>query len=197
MERRQNFWTASCIYKQLRQEINVIELSDEEQFAKAKTLAICESTWNGDPVYRNDRQERRLPFCLRRRFNARDGKQSTEVYLKMGASGVNQWKIGEVKITRVVESEGPWDGSIILPDGTAENVRKESDWLYPVFADENGKLRMAIQALVIESQGKRIIVDTCIGNDKVRSNPEWNKLQLPFLQDLEKIGSPRESIDSV
>ena len=40
------------------------------------------------------------------------------------------------------------------------------------------------------------MVDTCIGNDKVRTNPEWNKLQLPFLKDLEKIGSPRESIDS-
>ena len=41
------------------------------------------------------------------------------------------------------------------------------------------------------------MVDTCIGNDKVRTNPEWNKLQLPFLKDLEKIGSPRESIDRV
>ncbi len=106
----------------------------------------------------------------------------------MEASSVNQWKIGDVKITRVVESEGPWDGTFILPNGTAENVQKESDWLYPIFSDENGKIRMAIQALVIESQGKRIIVDTCIGNDKVRSNPEWNKLQLPFLQDLQKIG---------
>jgi glyoxylase-like metal-dependent hydrolase (beta-lactamase superfamily II) len=115
----------------------------------------------------------------------------------MAASGVNSWKIGEVKITRVVESEGPWDGTFILPNGTAENVRKESDWLFPVFSDENGKLRMAIQALVIESQGKRIIVDTCIGNDKVRSNPEWNKQQLPFLQDLQKIGCPREAVDRV
>jgi glyoxylase-like metal-dependent hydrolase (beta-lactamase superfamily II) len=65
------------------------------------------------------------------------------------------------------------------------------------FSDEDGKLRMAIQALVIESQGKRIIVDTCIGNEKVRSNPEWNKLQLPFLQDLQKIGCSREAVDRV
>jgi glyoxylase-like metal-dependent hydrolase (beta-lactamase superfamily II) len=115
----------------------------------------------------------------------------------MEAGGVNQWKIGDVKITRVVESEGPWDGTFILPNGTAENVKKESDWLYPAFSDENGKLRMVIQALVIESQGKRIIVDTCIGNDKVRSNPEWNKLQLPFLQDLQKIACSREAIDRV
>jgi glyoxylase-like metal-dependent hydrolase (beta-lactamase superfamily II) len=56
---------------------------------------------------------------------------------------------------------------------------------------------MSIQALIIESLGKKIIVDTCIGNDKVRSNPEWNKLQLPFLDDLKKAGYPRESIDRV
>ena len=73
---------------------------------------------------------------------------------------MNQWKIGDVKITRVVESEGPWDGTFILPNGTAENIKKESDWLYPAFSDENGQLRLAIQSLVIESKGKRIIVDT-------------------------------------
>src|SRR5258708_25646068 len=105
----------------------------------------------------------------------------------MECSGVNPWKIGDVKIARVVESEEPRDGTFILPNGTAENVQKESDWLYPSFSDENGKLRLAIQALVIESQGKRIIVYTCIGNEKGRSNPESNKLQSPFLQDLEQI----------
>jgi glyoxylase-like metal-dependent hydrolase (beta-lactamase superfamily II) len=110
---------------------------------------------------------------------------------------VNQWTIGDVKITRIVESEGPWDGTFILPDATRENMQKERDWLYPTFSDEKGKLVMSIHSLVIESQGKRIIVDTCIGNDKVRSNPAWNKLQLPFLQDLQKNGYPRESIDHV
>src|ERR1700735_3240881 len=130
-------------------------------------------------------------------FQRRDSKTISGGYLKMEANGVNQWKIGDVKITRVVESEGPWDGTMVLPNGTPENVQKENDWLYPIFTDENGKLRMTIQALVIESQSKRIIVETCIGNDKVRSMPEWNKQQLPFLQDLQKIGSPRETIDSV
>ncbi|HEY1849961.1 MAG TPA: MBL fold metallo-hydrolase [Candidatus Binataceae bacterium] len=110
---------------------------------------------------------------------------------------MNQWTIGDVKITRIVESEGPWDGTFILPDATRENMQKERDWLYPTFSDEKGKLVMSIHSLVIESQGKRIIVDTCIGNDKVRSNPAWNKLQLPFLQDLQKNGYPRESIDHV
>jgi glyoxylase-like metal-dependent hydrolase (beta-lactamase superfamily II) len=110
---------------------------------------------------------------------------------------VSQFNVGDVKISRVVESEGPWDGTFLLPDAIRENVQKESDWLYPTFADEKGKLRMSIHSILIELQGKRLIVDTCIGNDKVRSNPAWNKLQLPYLEDLAKLGFPRESIDRV
>jgi glyoxylase-like metal-dependent hydrolase (beta-lactamase superfamily II) len=110
---------------------------------------------------------------------------------------MNEWKIGDVKVLRVVESEMSWDGTFVIPNATAENLKKERDWLYPTFSDETGKVKMTIQALIIESLGKRIIVDTCIGNDKVRGNPEWNKLQLPFLDDLKKAGYPAESIDRV
>ena len=108
---------------------------------------------------------------------------------------MSQFQVGDVKISRIVESEGPWDGTFLLPNATGENVQKEGEWLYPAFADEGGKLRMSIHSIVIESQGKSIIVDTCIGNDKVRSNPAWNKLQLPYLEDLQKLGYTREAID--
>lgn len=110
---------------------------------------------------------------------------------------MSDFQVGDVKISRIIESEGPWDGTFLLPEATGENVKKETDWLYPTFADERGKLRMSIHSIVLESQGKRIIVDTCIGNDKVRSNPAWNKLQLPYLQDLQKLGYAREAIDHV
>jgi glyoxylase-like metal-dependent hydrolase (beta-lactamase superfamily II) len=109
---------------------------------------------------------------------------------------MNEWKIGDVNIKRVIESEGPWPGTFVLPDAVVENVLKERDWLSQ-FTDSSGKLIMSIHALVVESQGKKIIIDTCIGNDKVRANPVWSKLQLAFLDDLQKIGCPRESIDRV
>ena len=110
---------------------------------------------------------------------------------------MNRWKIGEVSITRVIESEAPWDGTLLLPEATAANVRKERDWLHPTFTDDAGLLRMSIHAFVIESRGKRIVVDTCIGNDKERPIPEWNRQQWPFLANLEKAGYPRESVDLV
>ncbi len=110
---------------------------------------------------------------------------------------MNRWKIGEVSITRVIESEAPWDGTLLLPEATAANVRKERDWLHPTFTDDAGLLRMSIHAFVIESRGKRIVVDTCIGNDKERPIPEWNRQQWPFLANLEQAGYPRESVDLV
>jgi len=110
---------------------------------------------------------------------------------------MHTWNVGDVRITRVLESEGPWDGAILLPDATAQNVERERDWLYPAFSDAAGRLRISIHAFVIESKGIRLIVDTCIGNDKVRPQREWNKLQLPFLDDLCEAGYPRESIDRV
>jgi glyoxylase-like metal-dependent hydrolase (beta-lactamase superfamily II) len=110
---------------------------------------------------------------------------------------MNRWKIGEVSITRVIESEAPWDGTLLLPEATAANVRKERDWLHPTFTDDAGLLRMSIHAFVIESRGKRIVVDTCIGNDKERPIPEWNRQQWPFLANLEQAGYARESVDLV
>jgi glyoxylase-like metal-dependent hydrolase (beta-lactamase superfamily II) len=110
---------------------------------------------------------------------------------------MSTWQIGDVKISRIIESEAPWPGTWIMPNATPENMKKEASWLYPTFTDENGLCRMSIHALVVESQGKRIVVDTCIGNDKVRTNPAWTKLKLPFLDDLKKAGYTREQIDHV
>src|ERR1043166_5650162 len=110
---------------------------------------------------------------------------------------MNRWKIGEGSITRGIESEAPWDGTLLLPEATAANVRKERDWLHPTFTDDAGLLRMSIHAFVIESRGKRIVVDTCIGNDKERPIPERNRKQWPFLANLEQAGYARESVDMV
>ena len=56
---------------------------------------------------------------------------------------------------------------------------------------------MSVHALVVESQGQRILVDTCVGNDKERPIPGWDKRQGPFLEDLAAAGLPADSIDTV
>lgn len=107
-----------------------------------------------------------------------------------------QWQVGDVRITKILELEAAGGSRFILPQATREAV-KPIGWLYPHFMDEEGRLKMSVHALVVETPDRRILVDTCIGNDKVRANPNWSNLQTGFLQDLEAAGYPRESIDTV
>ena len=109
---------------------------------------------------------------------------------------MNSWRIGNVTITRVVEIEATGGMSRVLPDATRDAV-KEIPWLMPHFVSEEGRMRGSIHALVVETPDRRIIVDTCVGNDKERSNPAWSGLKTSFLDDLESRGFPRESIDTV
>jgi glyoxylase-like metal-dependent hydrolase (beta-lactamase superfamily II) len=68
----------------------------------------------------------------------------------------------------------------------------------PHFMDDDGRLKMSIHALVVETPSRRIVVDTCLGNDKQgRSVPGWNGLQGPFLREMAAAGFARESIDTV
>jgi glyoxylase-like metal-dependent hydrolase (beta-lactamase superfamily II) len=72
------------------------------------------------------------------------------------------------------------------------------EWLKPDFADESGRLMMSVHALGVETPNRRIIVDTCLGNDKEnRRIPSWNNLQTSFLSDLATAGYARETIDTV
>lgn len=106
------------------------------------------------------------------------------------------WRIGDVKITRIVEIEATGGMTRIIPDATRERVMGIR-WLYPNFADETGRMRGAIHALLVETPDMAILVDTCIGNDKERIVPAWNNLQTAFLDDLKAAGKAREEIDRV
>ncbi|MBF6561143.1 MAG: MBL fold metallo-hydrolase [Candidatus Binataceae bacterium] len=110
---------------------------------------------------------------------------------------MNRWQIGDVTITRFIELETLSKGTFVLPEATLENVKRDAAALMPHFCDENGRVRMSVHALVVESKGKRIVVDTCIGNDKRREAPAWNMLQTSFLSDLEKGGFAPNSINFV
>jgi len=107
-----------------------------------------------------------------------------------------KWRIGDVTVTRVVEIEATGGMSRVIPDAKRERL-KEIPWMYPHFADENGRMRGAIHALIVEAPDRTIMVDTCVGNDKERGNPAWNQLQTAFLDDMEKAGYVLDAIDTV
>src|SRR4051812_42871835 len=108
-----------------------------------------------------------------------------------------QWSVGKVKITKIVELETVGSTRFILPLASNDEVRK-LPWLIPHFATEEGRLKMSIHALVVETPTRRIVVDTGLGNDKEGRNvPTWNNRQGPFLQTMLEAGFAPASIDTV
>jgi glyoxylase-like metal-dependent hydrolase (beta-lactamase superfamily II) len=110
------------------------------------------------------------------------------------------WSVGRSTITPVIEVETITSPRFLFADLDKAGVTKmaeRSPWLAPSFVDERGYLLQRIQSLVIDVEGTRIAVDTCVGNDKVRANPGWNNLQGSFLDDMTAAGFPPDSIDVV
>jgi glyoxylase-like metal-dependent hydrolase (beta-lactamase superfamily II) len=108
-----------------------------------------------------------------------------------------KWRIGAVTITKLIELEVTGGSRFLLPQATPEAILP-IEWLQPDFADQRGRLKMSIHALVVETPDRRIIVDTCLGNDKEnRRIPSWNRMQTSFLGDLAGAGFARETIDTV
>ena len=101
---------------------------------------------------------------------------------------VLRWQIGDVRISRVVEAEGPTPGTFLFADATPEKLLQHA-WLKPHFMTEEGMLISSIHAFVVESQGKTIVVDTCIGNDKPRAVKNWNMRKGPYAYDICRINS--------
>src|SRR5215471_11148758 len=108
-----------------------------------------------------------------------------------------QWKIGKVRITKVVELETVGSTRFILPLASKEEIQK-LPWLIPHFATEEGRLKMSIHSLVVETPSRRIVVDTGLGNDKQGRNvPTWNNRNTPFLDMMSAAGFAPDSIDTV
>jgi len=109
---------------------------------------------------------------------------------------VSRWKIGAATITRVVEIEGSSPGTFFFKDATPERLLQHA-WLRPHFLSDAGRAIASIHCFVIQSEGRSIAVDTCVGNDKQREVKAWNRRKGRFLEDLAEAGFPRERVDTV
>jgi glyoxylase-like metal-dependent hydrolase (beta-lactamase superfamily II) len=108
-----------------------------------------------------------------------------------------RWKIGDVTVTRVVESELPVPYKYsFLKEATPQALR-EMPWLYPHFVNEAGAMVLSIHALLVDAPGLKLVVDTCIGNDKPRALIRNTVLQTEFLKHIAQAGFPRESVNAV
>jgi glyoxylase-like metal-dependent hydrolase (beta-lactamase superfamily II) len=99
----------------------------------------------------------------------------------------------------VVELEVPvpWsEEHAFLKEARPETLRT-LPWLFPHFVTPAGEIILSFHALLVEARGLRLVVDTCIGNDKPRRELGMKALQTPFLEHMRQAGWPPESVDTV
>jgi len=107
------------------------------------------------------------------------------------------WRVGDCTITRIIEMETIGGQSFIMPEATKE-VAESVEWLVPHFADKKGRMKFAVQLMVVDAPGGvRIAIDTCVGNDKKRPLPNWHMRTAPFLAHLAKVGITPDSVTHV
>lgn len=109
------------------------------------------------------------------------------------------WQIGDVKITRVVEMDIPFKYSERHPfiAEAHPEALKAIPWLFPHFVSAEGHLLLSIHALLVDAPDLKLVVDTCIGNDKPRAFLRGQALQTRFLEHVSAAGFTRENVDYV
>ena len=107
-----------------------------------------------------------------------------------------KWKVGDVTITKVIEIIYP-EFSEVIPAATPEVVKKVQ-WLFPHFVTPEGKLSLSIHSLIVDTPTAKLVVDTCIGNDRNRDPlGVMSNLSTSYLEDMIAAGYKPESIDYV
>jgi glyoxylase-like metal-dependent hydrolase (beta-lactamase superfamily II) len=110
------------------------------------------------------------------------------------------FRVGAVEVRRVVE----WTGSLftrgqVFPASDRAAWDRERSWLEPRFWNsETDEIFVAIQSFLLVSDGRRVLVDTGIGNRKQRLTvPQFHDRDTPFLDTLRSAGAAPGDIDVV
>ena len=107
-----------------------------------------------------------------------------------------KWQGGDITISTLEEITYP-EFSDVIPAATPELV-KQVQWLFPHFVTEEGLLSLSIHSLIIDTPSAKLVVDTCIGNDRDRNSFEvMHMLSTSYLEDMKGMGYQPEGIDFV
>ncbi len=107
------------------------------------------------------------------------------------------WTVGDITVQRIDETPlPPATGAWLLPSATPEVVHGH-DWLRPDFANSEGVLRLSSHTFAVTAGGRRILIDTGIGNGKTRANPAWHDLRTDYLDRLTAAGFAPDAVDLV
>src|ERR1044072_529287 len=108
--------------------------------------------------------------------------------------------VGAAMITRIEETYGFFfEAKQFFADWRDEIVAEHMSWMVPDHYDpKSGFLKLSIHSWLLEVGGRKILIDTCIGNHKSRKHrPFWDQLNTPYVERLAAAGARPEEIDMV
>jgi glyoxylase-like metal-dependent hydrolase (beta-lactamase superfamily II) len=113
------------------------------------------------------------------------------------AEQTESWQIGDVRLTAIVEAETSGiPPQFFFPDIVTDDVTT-LDWLSDGAASTDGTIAFRVQAFVVETRGRVVLVDPCVGNAKQRELAFWNDLQLPWLERFTAAGFDPAAVELV
>jgi len=115
-------------------------------------------------------------------------------------AGASPHRCGHFEILRVKETLGAaFPPAHLLPGLPPGAIEAHLDWLAPRHYDTaKQRLVMGTHSWIVRSGRHTVLVDTCIGNHKLRpSSPGFDRLELPYLKRLAEAGLRPEDIDYV
>jgi len=107
-------------------------------------------------------------------------------------------KIGDVRVSSIIERDGPWRApNIMFPSATTEGL-KEVMSLVPDFAYDRAKdlLVITYQTFVLRTPRATVLIDTCVGEHQ-RRPPQLLFDKKPWLDGFAQHGLKFEDIDYV
>jgi len=110
------------------------------------------------------------------------------------------FSVGKATITRIEETYLPcYPLRDIFPDFTDAHLAEHESWLAPHhYEAETGRIKLAVHSWLLQVGGKKILIDSCCGNNKVKpGRPFWNMLNVDYLERLARAGARPEEIDLV
>jgi glyoxylase-like metal-dependent hydrolase (beta-lactamase superfamily II) len=107
--------------------------------------------------------------------------------------------IGRASIAKVEELCGPgFKASRMFPRFNQEAFDAQKHWMVSDHVEPGSdRLVGSVHTWIVRTPHHTILIDTCLGNHKTRSAPNWNNLNTPFLDRLRAAGVAPESVDLV
>jgi glyoxylase-like metal-dependent hydrolase (beta-lactamase superfamily II) len=110
------------------------------------------------------------------------------------------FSVGQATITRIEETYLPtYHARDLFREFDDEIEAQHAHWLVPSHYDSaSGLIKLSVHSWLLQIGGKKILIDSCCGNDKVKpGRPFWTMLKTNYLERLTAAGARPDEIDLV